>query len=158
MYSKELNQHSIKHIKETAQYTFVWFKRPQFFGAAYPRDAEYAVAFTIITRPPYTALALAFLLLRFSETWVAEGEYRRFEMVDLCFHLKETVVYGVMFFNQDFADAYAKTGARANNIDDLQYGTIGPLQAPVSTWNKNIVDTADFKLPAHVNEHLKLAR
>ncbi|KAJ3532823.1 hypothetical protein NMY22_g7589 [Coprinellus aureogranulatus] len=154
VYSLELNQVNIDHVKMTARYCFVWLKRGECFHQPFPCNSKYGVFFTITTRRPHGSFALAFMLLRFSEAGVQDGNYRRFKLVDLCYQSTECAAYGIMFFDEDCCNTYDAAKDRANSIDNLTHACIGPQSTPISTWNGDLGTNTS----AHIRQYLDLVR
>ena len=81
-------------------------------------------------------MAVAFMLLRFQELFVQEGNHKRFDMVDLCYMLAADDAYGVMFFDKDFDQGFQFAETPSGDFNDLcQWCARTPSCSIVSVWN-----------------------
>ncbi|TEB18785.1 hypothetical protein FA13DRAFT_1803069 [Coprinellus micaceus] len=164
VYTNDLTPAAVVHLNRNAKYSFAWFKAKDAMKASPappPSQARYAVAFAIVTESPYSGLALASMLLRFQEMFVREGNYKRFEMVDLCYMLTAESAYGVMFFNKDFDHAYSYAKKRCDDRDDLHYAKLGPSGAITSVWNTDHTSFVSSDLNGfqpHVEKYWELTK
>ncbi|TEB16187.1 hypothetical protein FA13DRAFT_1804751 [Coprinellus micaceus] len=164
VYTNDLTPAAVAHLNRNARYSFAWFKARDAMKASPappPSQARYAVAFAIVTEAPYSGLALSSMLLRFQEMFVREGNYKRFEMVDLCYMLTPRAAYGVMFFNKDFDHAYYYAKKRCDDRDDLHYAKQGLSGAITSVWNADhttFVSSDLNGLQSHVEKYWGLTK
>ncbi|KAJ2912292.1 hypothetical protein MD484_g8120, partial [Candolleomyces efflorescens] len=85
----------------------VWMEAEELTATPIP-GAKYAIAFTIGECDPFHALALAYLLLNFSEKHALRGK-DNFQLVNLCYKLTPTGVYGALFYDANFAPVFRAT-------------------------------------------------
>lgn len=120
-----------------------------------PRRPKIAIVFNIRTQRPFHSLALAYMLLRFSEQYTKESQYKRFDLVDLCYEFTDSGVHGALFYDTGLRHAYRLIGERASDMSDVQHAIYGDTDYTVSTWSEDLYQIAEYDIEGMMEPHFK---
>ncbi|EDR08115.1 uncharacterized protein LACBIDRAFT_297816 [Laccaria bicolor S238N-H82] len=101
----------------SSQPIFVWVETP-FILQRHLYRSPFAVIFSVDCLPPFHSLTLAFLILRFMDIYIREGDYRRFQLLALTYCFTHTSVYGVLFFDHRLAFVFNMAHVCAESRSD----------------------------------------
>lgn len=106
------------------------------------KGAVFAVAFAIRSAPTFHLLDLSWLLLRFQDRYIREGDYNRFNLLNLSYRIGIRGTYGLLIYDSGLQGVYEKLAAEHLS---LLHGV------PVSSWP----DDVDYPQDINVSKLLR---
>ncbi|KAJ7475434.1 hypothetical protein B0H11DRAFT_1671128, partial [Mycena galericulata] len=97
---------TVRHVK-TTPVLFLWMTAAALLPYYIP-NAKYAVSFYIPSRDHFHALDLSFVLARFMDKYIREGDYRRFKLISFAFTLEIDGTYGLLLFDKKLRKIFKK--------------------------------------------------
>jgi hypothetical protein len=120
---------TIRHVKAT-RVLFLWMQVSRLDLQHIP-DAKYAVAFNIQSTRTFEALDLAYVLLRFMDKYIRDGDYDRFSLLGVHYKLGPLGSFGLLIFDHHLRSAYHQICIKSR----LYSSNYSPkYNLPLSTW------------------------
>lgn len=117
-------------------------------------NVSYAVAFFIPSATPFQVLDLSYVLLRFMDRYIRDGDYTRFNLLSLTYKLGPTGSLGVLLFDRHLRTAYRQTRLKARSSTDR---FVRRFEWPISTWPDNGNDR-ELNIPVMVVQLMRNTR
>ncbi|PPR03747.1 hypothetical protein CVT26_005803 [Gymnopilus dilepis] len=115
VYNLRLTPDERRYIASTAHFHFIWLEKPGRLARSVREmpAVKFGVTFSISCEAPFHSICLAYMLLRFCDENIRNGDYHIFKLESLCFRYAEHGIYGVMLFNRPFKWAVREARAAA---------------------------------------------
>ncbi|KAK7015774.1 hypothetical protein R3P38DRAFT_2543487, partial [Favolaschia claudopus] len=116
-YRTDRSLETIRHAKK-AQVLFIWMTADSILGECSIPNAAYAVLFFVPGSDPFQSVDLSYILLKFLDKYIRDGDYNRFNIVSLSYQLASDGSFGVLFCDRRLRTVYQQARIRARASHD----------------------------------------